>query len=240
MSSRTPTSRREFIRLGVATAVGFGVASAIEIPIFTGSIQNDNTIINQKDSQIKQLQGQAQTASQLEDQLIAIQALRTLGVDEVNGLQAMVGSIISSNQNGTSVNKSDVVSFIDSQLQGVYGNTGNKFMANPITATDQTGPLNVDNVVYNPGSVVGPYIGSNYQYNLTLRQFWRTGLLALEDYSTNAYGNKFEKLTADQQRQVLSDLNNNKPTNFNGISPQDFYNEVTLITNTAVKVLSTS
>ncbi len=110
-------------------------------------------------------------------------------------------------------------------------------MTNPITATDQTGPLNVDNITYNPGSTVGPYIGSSYQYNLTLRQFWRTGLLALDDYSTSAYGNKFEKLTSDQQRQVLTDLNNNKPTNFNGIAPKDFYNEVTLMTNTVAKIL---
>ncbi len=93
MSSSTSTSRRQFIKLGVAGAVGFGIASAIEIPIFTGSIQNDNTIISQKDSQIKQLQDQAQPASQLQDQLTAIQALRTLGVDEVKALQAIVGSI---------------------------------------------------------------------------------------------------------------------------------------------------
>ncbi len=240
MSSSTSTSRRQFIKLGVAGAVGFGIASAIEIPIFTSSIQNNNTIINQKDSQVKQLQDQATTALQLQDQLIAVQALRTLGVDEAKGLRAAVGSLISSGQSGTNVNTNDIVSFIDSQLQGVYGNTGNKFMTNPITATDQTGPLNVDNVVYKPGSTVGPYMGSSYQYNLTLRQFWRTGLLGLEDYSASAYGNKFENLTADKQSQVLSDLNNNKPTNFNGIAPKDFYNELTLMTNTAVKILSAS
>ena len=46
-------SRRQFIKYGVAGAVGFGVASAIEIPILNNALQNDNNEIKQKKTRDK-------------------------------------------------------------------------------------------------------------------------------------------------------------------------------------------
>ena len=42
-----PISRREFIKIGAAAAIGAGVASAIEIPILQNSINNDEAKIKQ-------------------------------------------------------------------------------------------------------------------------------------------------------------------------------------------------
>jgi len=39
-------SRREFIKIGAAGAIGAGVASAIEIPILENMINNDNKKVN--------------------------------------------------------------------------------------------------------------------------------------------------------------------------------------------------
>ena len=61
---------------------------------------------------------------------------------------------------------------------------------------------------------------------MSLREFWRTGLTAVETYSNSAYGKNFEALTTAQQTQVLNDLYNNKPTNFSNIIPRDFFNEL--------------
>ncbi len=58
-TSSAQNSRRQFIKYGVAGVVGFGVASAIEIPILNNAIQNDN-------SQISKLQTDNTTLSSQE------------------------------------------------------------------------------------------------------------------------------------------------------------------------------
>jgi hypothetical protein len=62
-----------------------------------------------------------------------------------------------------------------------------------------------------------------------MREYWRTGLAALEAYSNTAYGGNFEGLNATQQMQVLQDLWNDIPTSF-GLVPQDFAYELTFMT----------
>jgi gluconate 2-dehydrogenase gamma chain len=48
----------------------------------------------------------------------------------------------------------------------------------------------------------------------------------LQDYCNSAYGGKFENLSSTQQTQVLQDLFDNKPTNFEGPTPPEFFNEI--------------
>lgn len=52
--------------------------------------------------------------------------------------------------------------------------------------------------------------------------------MSLQNYCTNAYGGKFETLTADQKVQVLQDLFDNKAealTYFDGPTPAELFNE---------------
>jgi hypothetical protein len=228
-------SRRQFIKLGLAGAVGFGVASAIEVSVFGGAAMNDQTEIKQKNAQISQLQPDAQKAADLQNQIIDYRALTTVDIDAAVELEAMLEALIPANLNGPNPKELGVVSFIDCQLSGVYGSSGNRFMQTTVTP-QSTGSFNVDGVIYPQGSVVGP-LGSSYHYNMTLREFWRAGLLSLQDYSINTYGRKFESLTGDQQLQILSGLKNNVPTSFNGITPNDFYTELTLMTAQALKII---
>ncbi len=224
-TSKPPsTSRRQFIKYGIAGAVGIGIASAIEIPILGSQIQNDNNQITQLKNKVTTLQSQLSTTTQEQ------QAFITLGLNEQKAIEAIVETIIPSDQNGPGAKEAGVIFFIDHQLAGDYGNNARMYMKDPFVPSGQAGPITVDGVTYSQGSPKEPYAGPTYQYDLSLREFWRTGILALETYSNSTLGKNFEDLTADQRTTILTDLYNNKPTDFNGIVPLDFFNEAIFMT----------
>ena len=206
-----PVSRREFIKIGAAAAIGVGVASAIEIPIF-------ESVISSKNSDVKSLQSP--------------QAFLTLNSDEQMELEAMVETIIPTDSNGPGAKEAGVVFFIDHQLANEYGNNGRMYMKGPFVMPGQTGPITVGSITYSDGVPLYTFTGPAYQYNFLMREFWRNGLLAVETYSNSAYGNNFENLSSSQKVQVLTDLYNNKPStaNFNNIIPFDFFNELMFMT----------
>jgi gluconate 2-dehydrogenase gamma chain len=216
---KTNTSRRRFIKYGVAGAIGVGIASAIEIPVFNNQIQNDNSQITSLKNQISTLQSQNQ-------------AIRTLSMNEVKEVEAMVETIIPSDQNGAGAKEAGVIYFIDGQLSGEYGNNGQMYMKGPFVLSGQSGPLTVDGITYSEGSPSVPYGGPTYQYDMLLREFWKAGLQAMENYSNSVYGKNFEDLSVSQRTQVLTDLYNNKPTqaDFNNIVPKDFFGEAMFLT----------
>jgi gluconate 2-dehydrogenase gamma chain len=218
------TDRRRFIKYGIAGVIGVGVASAVEIPIFNNMIQNDNSQIMNLQNEVATLQSQLNSTTQEQ------RGFLTLGVNEQKAVEAIVETIIPSDQNGPGAKEAGVIFFIDHQLAGDYGNNARMFMQGPFVPSGQAGPITVGGVTYSAGSPKEPYGGPAYQYDLSLREFWRTGLLALEAYSNSAYGKTFENLTVDQRTQVLTDLYNNTPTSFNGIVPLDFFNEVVFMT----------
>jgi gluconate 2-dehydrogenase gamma chain len=223
-NKKIDTGRRNFIKYGIAGIAGFGVASAIELPILNNQIQNDNNQITQLNNQIATLQNQLNSSSEAQHAFI------TLGVNEQKAVEAIVETIIPSDQNGPGGKEAGVIFFIDHQLAGDYGNNAKMFMEGPFVPSGQAGPLTVGGVTYSAGSPKVPYGGPAYQYDLALREFWRSGLLALETYSNSTYGKNFEDLTVDQRTQILTDLYNNKPTSFNGIAPLDFFNEIIFLT----------
>lgn len=208
-----PMSRREFIKIGAAAAIGAGVASAIEIPI----LQNN---INNNDAKIKQLQ------SQLDSQ----QAFLTLGVNEQKIVEAAVETIIPSDENGPGAKEAGVIFFIDHQLALEYGNNARMYMNGPFVLSGQAGPITVEGITYSAGSPTIPFTGPTYQYAIPLREFWRTGLLALQNYSNKTMGKNFENLTVEQRTQILTDLYNNTPASFSNVVPKDFFNELIFMT----------
>jgi gluconate 2-dehydrogenase gamma chain len=206
-----PISRRAFIKIGAAAAIGVGVASAIEIPILERSIQSANNSASQKQSQVEQ-------------------AFVTLGANEQAEVEAIVETIIPTDQNGPGAKEAGVIFFIDHQLAADYGNNARMYMKGPFVPAGQAGQITVDGITYSQGTAAQIYSGPEYQYNMSLREFWRTGLLALETYSTSAYGSSFENLTVAQRTEALTDLYNNKPTSFSNIVPKDFFGEIIFMT----------
>ncbi len=211
-----PISRREFIKIGAAGAIGFGVASAIEIPIL-------ESVISSKSNDVKNLQKQVTSASQ---------AFLALNKNEQAELEAMVETIIPTDSNGPGAKEAGVIFFIDHQLAGEYGHNGRMYMQGPFVMPGQAGPITVNGVTYSDGVPAQSYPGPAYQYNFLMREFWRNALLAVETYSNSAYGNNIENLSSSQITQALTDLYNNKPatSDFNNIVPQDFFNELIFMT----------
>ncbi len=229
-TSKPPsTSRRQFIKYGVAGAIGVGIASAIEIPILGNQISNDNNQITQLKNQVATLQSQVATESQM-------QAFLTLNQKERDLVEAVAEAMIPSDSSGPGAKEAGVVYFIDRMLAGNYGKGGNMFLQGPFV-TPQSGTLTVSGAVY-PSTQKTPITysagtitprlqaGTSYQYGFNPREFWRRGLVFLQEYSNSAHGGNFEKLNSSQQTQVLQDLYDNKPTNFQGPTASEFFNEL--------------
>jgi gluconate 2-dehydrogenase gamma chain len=139
---------------------------------------------------------------------------------------ALASAMIPTDSNGPGATEAGVIYFIDGQLAGGYGNNENIYSGGPYVQPGVTGPITVDGVTYSAGSPAYPTQGSGWQYPLTFQEFWRNCLSYTEDYSNSAYGANFEKLSAANQTAVLADLWNNKPTNFLGITPNDWFREL--------------
>src|SRR5512138_1516117 len=131
-------NRREFIKIGVAGAVGFGVASAIEIPLLENQIN------------LQTSQNQTQT-SNYQSQINELQGFLTLNSDEKPIVEALAETIIPSDSNGPGAKEAGVIYFIDHMLAGPYGQAAGKwwFMQGPFIQPQKTGTsLTVAGAVY--------------------------------------------------------------------------------------------
>jgi hypothetical protein len=230
LSSSPSPSRRQFIKYGVVTAIGFGVASAVEVPILNNTLQSNNESLKQKDDQISKLQAEIQKTPSLQAQVTSAQTLRVLNGDEARELEALIETIIPTDTSGPGGKEAGVLHFIDHELSSAYGNNSRMYMKGPFEAPGQTGSITVDNITYPQGTITCPFSGPTYQYNMLLRDFWKSGLSALQTYANTAYGRNFEDLGGTQQSKVLGDLFNNIPTNFSNIAPKDFFSELLFMT----------
>ncbi len=231
----TDASRRQFLKYAAVGAVGVGLASAVEIPVLSNFANEDTQKINQANQQINQLQSQI---SNLQSQLASQQssgsgsAFLALNINEQKELESIVETIIPTDSNGPGAKEAGVIFFIDHQLASEYGHNGRMYTKGPFVMPGQAGPITVNAVTYSDGVPAEPFVGPAYQYNFFMREFWRNALLAVETYSNSAYGKNIENLSSSQITQVLTDLYNNKPatSDFNGIVPQDFFNELIFMT----------
>ncbi len=235
------TTRREFLKIGLAAAGGALAASGMEIPLFSGNNSSMQTQLSNANTQLTNLQNQLKTVT----------GFLTLSVNEQALLEPIVETIIPSDSTGPGAKEAGVIYFIDRQLAGDYGQSANMFMDGPFIPPTQnaiTGvptsaryqdlypslPTSIDYL----GTVV-PRIGSgiNYQYALNLRAFWKAGLEAVQNYSTKtpAYGTIFQRLSGANQLALLADLWAGKPSFFaddhgTNIRPVDFAYELSFMT----------
>ncbi len=224
-----PVTRREFIKIGGAAAVGFGVASAIEIPI----LQNQINVTNNQNSQER---------AQLNEE----RGFLTLNSEEQPIVEALAEAIIPSDSNGPGAKEAGVIYFIDNMLAGSYGQASGKwwFMQGPfilpqpagtqLTVTGAVYPSTTKTAITYSDGTIKPRLqaGTSYQYPFYAREFWRRGLMSLQSYCTSAKGGKFETLSSDNQITVLQELFDNSPSNsalqsaFQGPKADEFFNEV--------------
>jgi gluconate 2-dehydrogenase gamma chain len=206
-------TRREFLKLGLAAAASAAMASGIEIPVFgtqNSSIKNQLTDVQKR---VKTLVG-----------------FVSLSITEQSLLEKIVETIIPTDAD-PGAKEAGVIYFIDRQLAGDYGQSANMFMDGPFVPPAQAGPITVGTQTYSAGSPkVRVGAGTNYQYPLNLREFWRVGLVALQAYANSAYSGNFETLSSANQLKLLQDLWGDKPTGFSNIRPSDFAYELVFMT----------
>jgi len=216
-------SRREFIKIGAAAAIGVGVASAIEIPLLNNS-QNQTTA---KQKEITQLRG-----------------FLTLNPIERVTVEALADAIIPSDSSGPGAKEAGVVYFIDRMLAGNYGKGGNMYLQGPFLIPQAAGqsvsvmgavyPSSAKTAIKYSNGTIKPRLqaGTAYQYSFNPREFWRRGLVFLQKYCNTAKGGNFEALTSQNQILVLQELFDNKTDNtdlqtaFQGPNAAEFFNEV--------------
>lgn len=248
-TNKGDTSRRSFLKYVAAGAVGVGVASAVEIPVLsnvlTGSnidLQQAQTQLNEANSKIDQLNSQLQQdtsqinslqsqVSSLQSQQTSDNAIKELSINEQKIVEALVETIIPSDSNGPGAKEAGVIYFIDKQLSSDYGTNARMYMQSPFVQAGTNGPFTFEGILYSEGTPNVPWqAATKYQYNMTLRNFWRYGLEALQNYTNLILGKNFEDLGESDRTQMLNNLYDNIPTDFNGIVPRDFFQEVIFMT----------
>jgi len=221
-----PMNRREFIKIGAVAAIGVGVASAIEIPILENNINNDNAKVKQLQSQVTQGQG----------------VFLTLNGTERLVVEALAEAIIPTDGNGPGAKEAGVIYFIDRMLAGNYGKGGNMFLQGPfvipqskaVTVIGSIYPSTTKTAItYSAGTMApGLQAGTAYQYAFNPREFWRRGIVFLENYCKAAHNNPFEILSSADQITVLQELFDNSSSNtalqsaFQGPNAAEFFNDV--------------
>ncbi|MDQ1279754.1 MAG: gluconate 2-dehydrogenase gamma chain [Thermoproteota archaeon] len=219
MTKNNTTTRRQFIKYLVAGAIGAGAVTVVEYPILNNQIQNDNKQISDLNTQVSSLQNKLDTSLQH-------QGFLTLNPDEQTLVEAIVETMIPTDSNGPGGKEAGVIYFIDNQLAGSYGKGGNMYLQGPFVQPNQ-GALTVQSITYS-GGTIAPRLqaGTSYQYPFNLREYWQKGLAYIQAYSQSAYGGKFDTLSSDNRTKVLQDLYDNKPINFLGPQPAEFFNEL--------------
>ena len=205
-------TRREFLKLGLAAASSALVASGIEIPL----LGNQNSSLK---NQMTNLQNRVNT----------VVGFVSLSGTEQSLLEKIVETIIPTDSD-PGAKEAGVIYFIDRQLAGDYGQSANMLMDGPFVLPNTAGPFTIGSQNYPAGSPkVRVGAGTNYQYPLNLREFWRVGLVALQAYAKSAYGGNFETLSSANQLKLLQDLWDGKPPSFGNIAPSDFAYELTFM-----------
>lgn len=134
------------------------------------------------------------------------EALIELDVDEARVVQAMAARIMPSDEFGPGAVDAGVVYFIDRQLAGAWGFGENFYLEPPFRNRYE-----------------GAKPNQGYQTRLTPREVYKFSVDWINDYAERQYGAEFIDLSAEEQDQVLMDVEDNVPNNFKSIQPEEFF-----------------
>ena len=248
-SKSADNNRRSFLKYVAAGAVGVGIASAVEIPVLSNMLTGGNIDLQQAQTQLKeannkisqlnsQLQQDTTQINSLQSQVSSLQSqqdssntIKDLSISEQKLIEAIVETIIPSDSSGQGAKEAGVIYFIAKQIGSNYGNNSEMYMNPPFVQSGTNGPITVDGITYSDGTPELEWQAAHkYQYNMSLRNFWRYGLEALQNYTNSVLGKNFEDLSESDRVQMLNNLYDNEPTEFNGIVPRDFFQEVVFMT----------
>ncbi len=129
------TSRRDFLKLGLAAAGSALAASAVEIPLLSNQYSSLKNQLDTANSQLSTTTSQLASANQqvtsLKSRVNSVTGFISLSVSEQTLLEPVVETIIPSDSTGPGAKEAGVIYFIDRQLAGDYGQSANNFRDAP-------------------------------------------------------------------------------------------------------------
>jgi Gluconate 2-dehydrogenase subunit 3 len=139
------TTRREFLKFGLAAAGSALAASAVEIPLLSDQY---SSVKNQLNTATSQLTTANQQVASLKSRVNSMVGFVSLSINEQALLEPVVETIIPSDSTGVGAKEAGVIYFIDRQLGSEYGFSANMFMdaphIPPNIAASSTTPLKVN------------------------------------------------------------------------------------------------
>lgn len=124
--------------------------------------------------------------------------------DEWTFVLAVVDRLIPEDENGPGAVSEGVPVFIDKQMELPYGHGHLWYMQAPFANAE-------------------PELG--YQSSLVPRETWRRGIRAINDYCQRQFSHIFAALSADQQDEILHQLENGKLT-FDNVDGKVFFTQI--------------
>lgn len=150
---------------------------------------------------------------------------------EATTIEALTARIMPGTPDDPGAREAGVVYYIDRQLSGAnLGQTLKTYTQGPFLSTvasggsvSATSQTNLYQYVYVQDENVPRY---GYQSVLAPQDLYRRALLAVNAYAKATFKKNVAELTADQQDQIVTALQNGKATGFDSPTPQEFFTQL--------------
>jgi gluconate 2-dehydrogenase gamma chain len=214
-------SRRQFLKASTAAvasagAVTVGTAAALEL-----------RSTNAQDATPSPTIGEATMPGMGTDQ----RAAEFFNIHEAQTVDALVSRIMPGTADDPGAHEAGVVFYIDRNLSGTnLGYSLKTYTQGPFpVVTEQPVSVTAASIrdIYDFVPVAADQLSRyGYQSVLTPQDVYRNGLAYVDAYSQSQYQKDFIELTADQQDQVLTDMESDKATGFSGPGAKAFFTQL--------------
>ncbi len=156
--------------------------------------------------------------------------LKVFSVHEAKTIEALTARILPGTPDDPGAREAGVVTYIDNMLSFNEGFAEPTYRQAPFAEVYE-GDTSPD-AGTSPGQYQVVYVKKDqlprygFQSNLTPRETYRIGVMALDQYAHSKFNANFVDLSDDQQDQIVGDLSNDKATTFTTPASSSFFKTV--------------
>jgi gluconate 2-dehydrogenase gamma chain len=220
--NRRPVSRRQFLKgssAAVASATAAAVGTAVVVDRQSTTAQDATPSPNVPDHGGMPGMGTDERPAQF------------FNIHEAQTVDALVSRIMPGDESDPGAHEAGVVFYIDGQLSGTnLGYTLKTYTQGPFPIVSEE-PVTVEassiRDIYEYVPVAQDQIARyGFQSVLTPQEIYRSGLGFVDVYSQSKFKADFIDLSADQQDQILTDMEADEATGFGGPSAKAFFTQL--------------
>lgn len=158
-------------------------------------------------------------------------AIRFFNIHEAATVDAITSRILPGDENDPGAHEAGVVFYIDANLSGTnLGYELKTYTQGPFPVVSEE-PSSVESVsirdIYDYVNVASDQIARfGYQSVLSPQEIYRRGLGFVDAYAQSQFQKDFVDLSTDQQDQILTDMDGDKATGFNGPGGKAFFTQL--------------